>query len=243
MTTSDLAKQLDTAHTAIYKHEALAYDQRRFGSPRGRRYHERELGAILHLLGPVSGLRVLDIPCGTGRIASALGTAGAAMIGGDLSREMLDMARGRAEGSIDLAQVNGRALPLPSDSVDIVVCIRFFHLLPPLLWPGFLDEMYRVLRPGGRLLLQLFNPIYGGGLAVTRQVWNRMRCRAQEHYVWPWRLGGLLDKFCAFSVTSFWLPGMGLISQERNLARLLFLLSEYPPVSWVAGPWMVLAHK
>ena len=49
--------------------------------------------ALLDLLGDVSGMRVLDLPCGEGRVARELARCGAHVVGVDLSTAMLARAR------------------------------------------------------------------------------------------------------------------------------------------------------
>ena len=49
--------------------------------------------ALLDLLGEVSRMRVLDLPCGEGRVARELARRGARVVGVDLSTSMLDRAR------------------------------------------------------------------------------------------------------------------------------------------------------
>ncbi len=110
------------------------------------------------LIGLGRGDTVLDVACGPGnfsrRFAEAVGPEGL-VVGLDGSRTMLD--RGASElRDLDLANlalVRGDALALPfaDDSFDGVCCFAALHLFADPF--AGLDEMTRVLRPGGRIAL------------------------------------------------------------------------------------------
>lgn len=109
---------------------------------------------IRDLLGPVQGLRILDVGCGDGTLAASLSLAGAHVIGLDSDREMLDAARARiAKGGLDVALVWGdaNALPLADASFDAVVAVTVLCFIEDDA--RVVSEMARVLRPGGRLVL------------------------------------------------------------------------------------------
>lgn len=110
------------------------------------------------------GSRVLDLACGTGDLCRELTAAGLAPAGIDLSFGMLAAARTAAP----LVQGDALRLPVRAGTVDGVTCgfaLRNLVALPP-----FLDELARVLRPGGRIaLLEVAtppNPVLRWGHAV-----------------------------------------------------------------------------
>ena len=92
----------------------------------------------------------LDAACGTGRFAAFLARHGHQVIGVDSSPDMLAHARRRVpDGEFHLATLE--QLPLPDDSVDVIVCaLALVHV--PRLQP-VLAEFARVLRPGGDLVI------------------------------------------------------------------------------------------
>lgn len=244
--TLDIA-EIDNRHCRLYTDEARDYDRNRFSFRRGRLYHLRQAQTILELLAPLQEKRILDVATGTGRIALALGQAGACVIGCDLTYGMLQAAQDKCHGvqgqTGTWVNANGRILPFSDHSFDIVTSVRFLHLLPPAHWPWFLDEMHRVLKPEGTLLLELFNPFYGGLLSLGRQLRSRMRGTPGEQYVWPWELADKLRGFNIVRIIPFWLPGMGLLSHERSfIFRQVGRLSACPGLKWVAGPFLVLAN-
>ena len=92
----------------------------------------------------------LDAACGTGRHAARLAARGHRVIGVDSSPEMLAKAHGNVPGA-EFRRGDLHDLPLPDDSVDLVVCaLALAHL--PGLGPAF-GEFARVLRPGGHLVI------------------------------------------------------------------------------------------
>lgn len=115
-------------------------------------------GLALELLDLQRGLSVLDVGCGTGgptrKMARAVGPEGK-VVGLDPSRGMLDVARlaPAEEGSAPLEWIEGRAeaLPFPDHTFDRVTAQ--FSLRNTGHWMAALQEMVRVLKPQGRLLV------------------------------------------------------------------------------------------
>ncbi len=104
--------------------------------------------AILGELGPLEGMRMLDLGCGKGRFARALVTHGAEVLGLDASRAML-----AAANSVDRVQASVRRLPFASLTFDAVLAVEVLEHLERRALDGVLAEVRRVLRPGGRFLI------------------------------------------------------------------------------------------
>jgi demethylmenaquinone methyltransferase/2-methoxy-6-polyprenyl-1,4-benzoquinol methylase len=99
------------------------------------------------------GSRVLDLAAGTGDLCRDLQAAGHAPIGVDLSFGMLAAARTTAP----LVHADALRLPVPDASVDGATC--GFALRNFVDLDGFLTELGRVVRPGGRIaLLEVATP-------------------------------------------------------------------------------------
>ena len=113
------------------------------------------------------GDRVLDACCGTGDLALAARGRGAVVVGLDFSERMLDQAR-RKSGEVDWVQGDVLALPFDDASFDAVT-VGFGVRNVEDLEAG-LQELRRVLRPGGRIgILEITTP--RGALAPFYRLW------------------------------------------------------------------------
>jgi len=107
------------------------------------------------VVGP--GRRVLDLACGAGRHATVLADAGAAVTGLDLSMPLLQAAR--EHGVAALVRADMRALPLRGGVFDAVVNLftSFGYFRTDAEHQAVLDDVARVLRPGGHFALDYLN--------------------------------------------------------------------------------------
>ena len=105
-----------------------------------------------------TGKKVLDVGCAGGFMAEALADRGAIVTGIDPAGDAIAAARAHARGngldiSYDVGQ--GEALPYPDAEFDAVVCVDVLEHLQEL--QQVLNEMARVLRPGGLFLFDTIN--------------------------------------------------------------------------------------
>ena len=98
----------------------------------------------------------LDLGCGTGLYGDILTGTGRAVVGVDISRDQLRLAKARDV----VAAADASELPFHDGSFDDVACIWVHGDLDDL--PKVLAEVARVLRPGGRLLLFGVHPCFNG---------------------------------------------------------------------------------
>jgi SAM-dependent methyltransferase len=95
----------------------------------------------------------LDIGCGLGTETAYLAAQGWKAVGVDLSEAALGRAR-QAHGGVSFTRADALALPFPAGVFDVALDRGCFHYLSPARWPDYAAEAWRVLRPGGRLLLR-----------------------------------------------------------------------------------------
>ena len=113
---------------------------------------------FLKILGDVSGLITLDAGCGEGYLSRIVARRGANVMGIDISKRLIEIARGKdPEGHITYQVANlSRPLPAYADHFDLVVS----HLVlnDVFDYRGFLRTLGSVAKSGGRLVLSMNNP-------------------------------------------------------------------------------------
>lgn len=113
----------------------------------------------IHLAAVPPGAIVLDVGCGTGSLTlRAKASAGehGAVYGIDAAPEMIEVALQKAtEQKRDVNFQVGliESIPFPDNMFDVVLSSLMFHHLPGDLKRRGLEEIYRVLKPGGRILV------------------------------------------------------------------------------------------
>ena len=144
----------------FYRDEAQHYHAVRYGSWYGRLFaglHHAVLRQALEKL-PVGG-RVLDVATGTGHSLDVLQHATKELFATDLTIEMLQACRARFDPQAKICYLasNALCLPFPEATFDLVNSSRFFHLLPKNTQIQALEELSRVLKPGGILVVDFYN--------------------------------------------------------------------------------------
>lgn len=123
---------------------------------------ERIATGLLRLGRLAIGARLLEIGIGTGRIALPLLAQGVDVTGVDISPRMLERLQAkytdgqtsdplRAWGALAIIMGDMTALPFSDNAFDAAVAVHVFHLVSP--WQRALDEVLRVVKPGGSFLL------------------------------------------------------------------------------------------
>jgi ubiquinone/menaquinone biosynthesis C-methylase UbiE len=100
-----------------------------------------------------SGRDVFEAGCGTGLLLREAAKVARNAVGLDLSRGMLGPARGRG---LKVVQGSLTAVPLPDASFDLVYSMKVLAHVPPI--KDAVAELTRLVRPGGHLLLEFYNP-------------------------------------------------------------------------------------
>jgi ubiquinone/menaquinone biosynthesis C-methylase UbiE len=183
-----------------------------------------------HLLGDVRGKTVLDLGCGTGENVVLLLEHGAHVIGMDISPDLIAIAQKRlndANLKASLAVGDAYQTGLPDESVDAIFSMALIHHLDIKL---VRDEMWRVLRKGGVIILR--EPVrFSKGYAWVRSLLpSREDISEYEHPLTREELAIMTQPFRVESTRYFRLPFVPLV------ARVLPSKSD---VAWRASNWIL----
>lgn len=148
-----MAEEHIDAVRAYYNDFSARYDDARGGNvPDG--YHdlidELEVGIVARY---GTGREVLEVGCGTGLVLSRIARVAARAHGVDLSPGMLERAR---ERGLSVTEASATELPFDDASFDVACSFKVLAHIRPIR--RALREMVRVVRPGGYVVAEFYNP-------------------------------------------------------------------------------------
>ena len=161
----DKQARVEAVFESVAAHYDVMNDLMSFGLHRGWKQFTAHVARVR------AGARVLDLAGGTGdlaaRLAPRVGEEGSVVLA-DMSRSMLEHGRARLidrgfAGNIHYTRCDAERLPFPDRSFDRVLI--GFGLRNATNQDRALDEMYRVLRPAGMLLVLEFSRLTVPALA------------------------------------------------------------------------------
>ncbi len=186
------AAKVNDLFTAIARRYDLLNDLQSFG------LHRRWKRRVAALAAAAPGARALDLCCGTGDIAFALARRGAETTGLDFNDQMLEIARARGRKLLpnskfqipDFLPGDAQQIPFPGNSFDIVTVGYGLRNLAD--WERGLDEMFRVARPGARLIVldfgkppnALWRKMYFAHLKLTVPLIGWLFCDNAQAYAY-----------------------------------------------------------
>jgi len=150
-----------------------------YQTPKGRFVDQIERNLVYSFLEPRMGLKLLDVGSGTGQYALALAKMGLDVTGVDISPKMLEIAQIKAWEmgvSVRFVEAQAQNLPFAKDSFDLVVSVTALEFVPDLVTA--LEEAFRVLKPGGRLVV---------GLIGANSAWGRYYREKARHPASPFK--------------------------------------------------------
>ena len=206
--------------------------QREYSAGADPEYEEQILPLVAeHVAG---ARRVLDVGCGEGQVARHLAGLGCSVVGLDPIATQVEVAQQRGGGPT-YCRARADALPCGDATFDcVLVCLALEHVDA---FETALQEVARVLEPGGRLVLLLSHPL----LQAPRSGWIDDRT-VDERY---WRVGSYLGDDVVVDQVA---PGVALRFIHRPLSRYVHALGAAglliddmsepsPPHRLIADAW------
>ena len=135
----------------IFNEVATDYDQW-YTTKMGRFVDDIETACAFELFMPQQDQKILDVGCGTGNFSIKLAEKGAIVTGIDVSEEMLSIARAKTGGlPITYKNMDLYQLEFEDNTFDAVFSMAAFEFVE---FPErALGELFRVLKPGGKLMV------------------------------------------------------------------------------------------
>jgi demethylmenaquinone methyltransferase/2-methoxy-6-polyprenyl-1,4-benzoquinol methylase len=167
--------------------------------------------ATVRAVAPEPGERILDIAAGTGTSSAALAKSGAEVIAADFSAGMIAEGR-RRHPELEFVEANAEELPFEDASFDAVtISFGLRNVNRPQV---ALAEMYRVLKPGGRVVIcefsqppaALIRAGYGFYLKRVMPTVSKVASSNPEAYTY---LGESIEEWPDQLELSRWLRGAG----------------------------------
>ena len=172
MFNNETLNAVDAELMSRFDQTADSYDSQRYLSHAGMFFNELEVYVVNEWTLGGRGSRGLDIPCGTGRLTISLAHRCEEVVAGDISTQMIAIAQERTSHqgvtNVTFQQVNGRKLPFSENTFDTIICFNFLHLIPNDQKGELITEFSRVLKIGGKLIVEFNSPLYGLFLGLLR---------------------------------------------------------------------------
>lgn len=197
-----------------------------------------EWAALEPLLPDFNGRRVLDLGCGYGWHCNYAASRGAAqVIGIDSSAKMLKRAEElKSDPNISYQPGTMESFAFSEESFDIILSSLAIHYVAD--YAGLIDKCYRILSPGGRLVMTVEHPVF---TSQGSQDWRYDSAGEIEHFPVDnyFYEGRRETTFLGETVTKYHrtLTSYLMVLIERGF-RLQGVVEPMPPPDWLDKPGM-----
>lgn len=216
-----------------------------WSSPAGKLRKERRATLLKQLLGS-KPLKLLELGCGTGIFTQELSKTIHAIDAIDISADLLDIASKKIhKKNVTFIKANAYDTKFKGGSYDAIVGVSVLHHLEVL--PAF-KEMYRLLRPAGKVLFSepnMLNPqiFLERSTSFTRKLFH---CSPDETAFVRWKLLRLMNEvgFRDVSITPFDFLHPSLPSFTLSFVKIASeKLENIPLVREISGSLLIRAYK
>ncbi len=184
----------------VAKFDALAQDWWKPTGPMAPLHamNPARMGWIAERLGPLEGLRILDVGCGAGLASEWLARRGAIVTGLDAAGGALEAARAHAAAQgVQVDYREGTPEDFEAGGFDAVISLEVIEHVPPAERPAFCAALARLVRPGGQVFLSTLNRTrrsYLFAILGAEQIlrWLPRGTHDWKQFVTPEELGRLL---------------------------------------------------
>lgn len=142
---------------AVFNGFASEYDNW-YNEKRGKFIDQLETDLVFGLIKVHEGMKILDIGCGTGNFSIKLAKMGCHITGIDVSEKMLLIAGEKASEqniNIDFINMDAKKLKFADNEFDLVISMAAIEFIDDM--PSVMDEIFRVVKTGGQVLIGTIN--------------------------------------------------------------------------------------
>lgn len=168
--------------------QSIQFQIDHYYEPKEKFWKER-IQRVLSALRPTEGDLVLDVGCGVGTFAFHSAKAGADATGIDFSQEAIDIAkeivsRYKIPGSARFMKADATELPFADLSFNKIVSADFFEHIDRIQKEKVIDEMYRVLKPKGKIVVYTPNKLKLKSNLVGEKIKVLLKGKNRSRYTW-----------------------------------------------------------
>jgi ubiquinone/menaquinone biosynthesis C-methylase UbiE len=235
----------------FYAREAEVYEATRYGTKYGRLFRQLHHWVLSEAVAGIDpAARCLEVACGTGHSTRLLCRHCTDLTACDLTPQMM-LANQQAgtTGNVEYLQANAFSLPFPDNSFDVLVSTRFLHLFSWDDQQRLFAEFNRVLRPGGKLIIDFDNILARWIYVIPHVLYNLLRYRRLAPfsiYNFPSRTRHRVQAAGFEQLTVTGVGGWHLVFVAIFSERLAFVAGtrhRRPPLSWLAEQFLISGTK
>jgi SAM-dependent methyltransferase len=172
----------------------------------------------------LEGAHVIDLGCGRGLLAQRMADAGAHVTACDISNNALKELRALKHERINCRQETLPTVDVDDAAFDLVLCTEVIAELPSRQRRHLLAEFYRLVKPGGRVVVSSSLDVYGRG--AWGGFWSLARTELDlvdahiAYHGWSIRLRDGLERLGARAIAGKWAQSDRGIQRLESLCRL-----------------------